>query len=144
MTEFRRVTPMFCVAGQITPADVPRAAAAGCRVIVSNRPDGEAPDQTAAAEIAAAAAQHDLAFVPLPFAGPPPPAAVAALAELLDRTPGAVLAYCRTGRRSIMAWALAQAFRGAMTTEEVIQAAAAAGYDLRDAREALVALAQKP
>jgi hypothetical protein len=43
-----------------------------------------------------------------------------------------------------MAWALAQALRGAMTTEEILQAAASAGYDLRDAREALVALAQKP
>jgi uncharacterized protein (TIGR01244 family) len=144
VTDFLHVSPDFAVAAQLAVSDVAQAASQGYRTIVCNRPDGEEVGQPPMAEIEAAAVRQGLRFVALPFSGPPPPGAVAATAELLDGSPGRLLAYCRTGRRSIMAWALAQALRGAMTAEEVIQATAAAGYDLRGAREALVALAQKP
>jgi uncharacterized protein (TIGR01244 family) len=144
MTEFHRVTPTFAVAGQVTLDDIARAGAEGFKVLVINRPEGEDPDQPKDDEIRAAAQAAGLAFHALPFTGPPPPAAVAATAELLEEAPGPVLAYCRTGRRSIMAWAMAEALTGDKRPEEIIALAAKAGYDLGGARGALETLAPKP
>lgn len=144
MTEFHRVTPHFAVAGQVTLDDIARAGAEGFKVLVINRPEGEDPDQPKLAEIRAAAEAAGLEFHALPFTGQPPPAAVGETAEILERAPGPVLAYCRTGRRSIMAWAMAEALAGNKTPDEIIALAAKAGYDLAGARGALDTLAPKP
>jgi uncharacterized protein (TIGR01244 family) len=144
MTEFHRVTPHFAVAGQVTLDDIARAAAEGFKVLVINRPEGEDPDQPNLAEIRAAAEAAGLEFHALPFTGPPPPATVGETAEIIERSPGPVLAYCRTGRRSIMAWAMAEALAGNKTPAEIIALAAKAGYDLAGARGALDTLAPKP
>lgn len=144
MTEFHRVTPHFAVAGQIELADISRAASEGFRTIVVNRPEGEEPGQPETARVKAAAEAAGLAFHSVPFSGlPPPPAAVGQMAQLLDAAEGPVLAYCRTGKRSIMAWAMAQALAGAHRPEEIIALAAKAGYDLEGARGALETLAPK-
>jgi uncharacterized protein (TIGR01244 family) len=143
MTEFRSVTPDFAVAGQITLEDIRRAAAEGFKVIVSNRQDGEEPGQPTAAEMKAAATAAGVEFRALPYAGPTPPGIVAETAALLDETNGPVLAYCRSGRRSIMAWGLAQALSGDRRPDEIIALAAKAGYDLGGARGALETLAPK-
>lgn len=143
MTQLHRVSPDFAVAGQIELADIARAAAEGYRVLVINRPEGEEPGQPSNAQIKAAAEAAGLVFHSIPFAGPPPPNAVGETAELLDTAPGPVLAYCRTGRRSIMAWALAEALRGNLRPDEIIAMARKAGYDLEGARGALDTLAPK-
>lgn len=143
MSEFHRVTPAFAVAGQLTLEDVARAKAEGFAALIVNRPENEEPDQPALADIQAAADAAGLKLHILPFQGPPPPAVVAQTADLLERTPGPVLAYCRTGRRSIMAWALAEALAGARGPDELIALAAKAGYDLGGARGALETLSPK-
>jgi uncharacterized protein (TIGR01244 family) len=143
MTNFHRVTPTFSVAGQLTIADVQRAADEGFKVIVKNRPENEEPDQPSEAALRAAASAAGLAFHALPFAGPPPPAAVAEMATLMEQAGGPMLAYCRSGRRSITAWALAQSLSGAASPDEILAQAAAAGYDLSGAREALESLAPR-
>jgi uncharacterized protein (TIGR01244 family) len=144
MTEFRRVTPDFAVAGQLAPADVARAAAEGFTTLLNNRPDDEQPGQPSDAEMKVAAEAAGLLYRSLPYQGRPPPGIVAETAMLLDETNGPVLAYCRTGNRSIMAWALAQALGGARRPDEIIALAAKAGYDLDGVRGALDALAPKP
>lgn len=141
MSQFRNVTPDFSVSDQLTVEDVARAAADGFRTIINNRPDSETA--TKGAEIEAAAAAHGLAYWAVPFAGPPPPAVVAETAALLERAPKPVLAYCRTGTRSIMAWGMAQALEGTLTPDEIVAKAARAGYDLEGARGALDGLAPK-
>src|SRR5215510_10875032 len=97
MTEFRRITPDFAVAGQIDATDVARAAEAGFKTIVNNRPDNEDPGQPSGAEIKAAAEAAGLAYRSLPYAGQTPPGVVAETALLLEQAKGPVLAYCRTG-----------------------------------------------
>ncbi|MGQ0533567.1 MAG: TIGR01244 family sulfur transferase [Caulobacteraceae bacterium] len=145
MSEFRRVTPDFAVAtGPIKLGDIPRAAAEGFATLVANRPQSEDPAQPNLAEIKAAAEAAGLAFRALPFAGPPPPAIVAETATMLDEAKGPVLAYCRTGRRSITAWAMAEALAGNRRPDEIIALAEKAGYDLSGARGALETLAPKP
>lgn len=143
MSEFKRVTPDFAVASQLGTDDIARAAAEGFRTIISNRPDGEAPGQPSASEIKAAAEAAGLAFKQIPFSGLPPAPAVMETAQALDEANGPVLAYCRSGTRSITAWALAQALAGSHTPDEIIALAQKAGYDLSGARGALETLAPK-
>lgn len=143
MSEFRRVTPDFSVAGQLEPGDVQRAAAEGYKTIVINRPEGEEPGQPKSADIKAEAEAAGLEFHSIPVSGFPSPAIVAETAALLDEAKGPVLAYCRTGRRSITAWALAEALAGNKRPDEIIALAEKAGYDLSGARGALETLAPK-
>lgn len=138
MTDFRQVTPDFSVAPQITADDITRAKAEGFAMIVNNRPEGEAPGQLSSAEAEAAARAAGLEYRALPFSpGPPPPGVLAETAELLEQAKGPVLAYCRTGTRSVTAWAMAQALLGTRPPEEIIALAAGAGYDLGGVRDVL-------
>jgi len=129
-TMFRKLNDKISVAPQIDCAAVEEAAAQGVTLIINNRPEDESADQTSGAEIEAAAAAAGLAYVAIPvthagFAE----WQVTAMAEALDKAEGKVLAYCRSGTRSTLLWALARASRGdhpAVLTEQ----AADAGYDL--------------
>lgn len=144
MSEFKRVTPDFSVAGQLQPGDIARAAAEGYRTVVINRPEDEEPGQPKIEAMKAEAAAAGLEFKALPFSGlPPSPAVVAETAALLDEANGPVLAYCRTGKRSITAWAMAEALAGNRHPDEIIALAEKAGYDLSGARGALETLAPK-
>ncbi len=136
MADIRRVTDAFAVAPQINEADVEAIAAAGFKTIVVNRPDGEGGvDQPRMGAIRAKAEALGLTFAALPFSGAPTPEIVERMANILNEAPQPVLAYCRTGTRSITAWALMHAGQGA--AEDVIDAAAGAGYDLSAVRELL-------
>ena len=53
----------------------------------------------------------------------------ATFGRLLDELPSPVLVYCRSGMRSAALWALSQA--GKLPVEDIVEAAAMAGYDLR-------------
>jgi uncharacterized protein (TIGR01244 family) len=116
----------FVAPRQLFPADLP--AAAGIRLIVNNRPDGEEPGQPSSAEIEAAARAAGLGYRHIPVAGGLEVAQVEAMAEALEEGP--VLAFCRSGTRSTGLWALARTSRGA-DPERLIRDAAEAGYDLR-------------
>ena len=123
------------VAGQINPEEVAGLARQGVTAIVNNRPDGEEMGQPASAEIADAATAAGVLYVHLPVAGGFAPGQVEALAEVLDK-PGRVLAYCKSGTRSTLLWALARARLGD-DPEELAAKAEAAGYDLGPVRRFL-------
>lgn len=136
MTDIRQVTDAFAVAPQISEADVQAIADAGYKTIVANRPDGEGGvDQPRMGPIRAKAESLGLAFAALPFSGAPTPEIVERLSHILNDAPQPVLAYCRTGTRSITAWALTHAGQGA--GDDIIAAAANAGYDLSSLQELL-------
>lgn len=143
MTEFREVIPDFSVAAQLSVEDIKRAAENGFKTIVKNRPENEEPGQPSEAEIKAATEAAGMTYRSLPFAGPPPPGVVSEMATLIEETQGPILAYCRSGRRSVMAWAMAQALAGARTPDEIIALTGRAGYDLEGARQALETLSPK-
>ncbi|MGI8839627.1 MAG: TIGR01244 family sulfur transferase [Caulobacteraceae bacterium] len=130
MTEFRFVTDDFAVAPQISPADVAAAAALGITLIVNNRPDGEAPGQPAGAVIETAARAAGLGYIHVPVVGRPTAEQAEAMRRAMDGATGKVLAYCRSGTRSIVTWALGQAASGAIGAGELIERGAKAGYDL--------------
>ena len=133
MTDFRHVTDDFTAAPQISVADVAEAARLGFKAIICNRPDDEEPGQPAAAEIGAAAAAAGLAYTHIPVRGAPGPAEVEAMRKAVDAARGPVLAYCRSGTRSITTWSLGQALSGARSRGELVGLGRAAGYDLSGA-----------
>lgn len=143
MTEFRSVTPDFAVAPQLERADFAAAAAAGFKAIINNRPDNESPGQLNSDEARAAAEAAGLTYVHIPVQGGPSPAVIAETAAALEAArAGPVLAYCRSGTRSVAAWAFAQAVAGTHSPDEIVALAGNAGYDLGGARGALQRLAQ--
>ena len=128
MADFRPVTDTFTTSPQIDLADVARAKADGVVLIIDNRPDGEEPSAPQSADIAAAAAEAGVEFVHIPVVGGPTPGQVAAMRAAIDRASGGkVLAYCRSGTRSINTWSLGQPEIG---REKLVELGAAAGYDL--------------
>ena len=103
------ITPAYSVSPQIGTADVAEIAASGFRSIICNRPDGEGPDQTAAAEIRAEAERLGLGFAFVPVvSGHIQPEDVEDFRAALATLPEPVLAYCRSGARCQNLWMLAQ------------------------------------
>ena len=142
MLDIRRVTDDFSVAPQIAAGDLTALRDQGFALVINNRPDGEEPGQPLAAQIEAAAEAGGLAYRAIPVSGGFTAAQVAEMADALDSTGGPVLAFCRTGTRSTLLWALAQA-RAGEDPATIAQAAASAGYDIAPVRAAMVALAAR-
>lgn len=130
MADIHTVTPNFAVAPQIAAADVAAIARHGYVMIINNRPDHEQPGQPTAADMAAEAKAAGLAYRHIPFAGRPTPDQVAAVRSAIAEAGGPVLAHCRSGTRSITAWALGEQASGARSRDELLSLALAAGYDL--------------
>lgn len=126
--QFARITPAYAVAPQIEPGDAVALAAAGFTDVICNRPDAEVPETLAAHAIEAAAVAAGLGFHRNPvISGGLSAAEVTRQADLLAAATGPVLAYCRSGTRSAVVWALGET---AMTRDEIVSAAGRAGYDL--------------
>lgn len=130
MTQFRRVTDRISVSPQIALDDVDEAARQGFRMIISNRPDGEEPGQPPSRAFEAAAAEAGLAYAHVPVRGGPSAEQVETQRRLIEQANGPVLAFCRSGTRSIVTWALGELASGARTRDELIGLAREAGYDL--------------
>lgn len=129
MADIRPLSPGVWVASQPRPEDMPRLAALGVRVVVTNRPDGEDPGQPTSAEIATAARLAGMDHVDLPIRGSPTPDDARTVADLLAQGLPMLL-YCRSGMRSTCAWAMAESIGGARSADEIRATAARAGYDL--------------
>jgi uncharacterized protein (TIGR01244 family) len=141
MSDFRKLSDDVFASPQITTGDIADAAALGVAMVINNRPEGEAEDQTPGAEIEAAARAAGMEYVAIPVTMPAlSDVHVAAMRESLDRAVGPVLAFCRTGTRSTLLWSLAEAKAG-RDPESIASAAAAAGYDVAPVRAAMEAYA---
>ncbi len=130
MTDFRKVTDQFSVAPQLELDDIARAAQQGFTPLINNRPDGEAPGQPSSAEVEVAAKAAGLDYAHVPVAGGPTPEAVHKEMALLSEAEGPVLAFCRSGTRSIVTWSIGQALSGERSREALIALGAQAGYAL--------------
>jgi len=138
---FRTVTDSFLASPQISIEDVAEAAGQGVKLIINNRPDEEYPNQPSGGAIAAAARDAGLDYVAIPVthAGFSIPQ-VEAMRSALDANDGKTLAFCRSGTRSTLLWALAEAHDG-RDPETVANEAAGAGYDVAPIRSIMDAFA---
>ena len=140
---FRKLSDHVLASPQIDVADVAAAAAQGVTLIVNNRPEGESDDQTPGAEIEAAARAAGLGYVTIPVTHAGfSEGQVKAMSEALAQGNGKVLAYCRSGTRSTLLWALAEASRG-QSPDAIAAQAAEAGYDIAPVRPLVDMLAAK-
>ena len=125
----RQLDDKTMVSGQISPAQVAELKSQGVTTIVNNRPDGEEPDQATGLQIEQAAKAAGITYRAIPIYRGIGPADVEAMQEAIEAAEGKLLAYCRAGTRSTLAWAVARRKQGA-SIEELQEAAAGAGVDL--------------
>ena len=138
---FRTLTDRILVAPQISVDDVAESQAQGVTMIVNNRPDDEEPGQVNGAQIEAAALKAGIDYIAVPVAhGGFAPWQLDGMAQALEQAgDGKLLAYCRSGTRSTLLWALTRARAG--DHPDVLAAqAAAAGYDISPVRQIMDAL----
>ena len=126
----RQLDEQVAVSGQIQPSDVPELKRQGVATIINNRPDCEEPGQPLGAAIEAAAEEAGLDYHFIPIQRGIGPGSVEAMRDAFHaHGDGTILAFCRTGTRSALAWAVARREDG-MKREEVERRAAEAGVDL--------------
>ena len=110
----RQLDDRTLVSGQIAPHEVAELASQGVTMLVNNRPDGEEPGQPRAGDIEAAAEQAGIAYRFVPILRGIGPADVEAMRDAMGETgDGKLLAFCRSGTRSALTWALARRAAGA-------------------------------
>lgn len=127
------LTPNLSALPQPSAEDVGELADRGYRSIIGNRPDDEAPDQPKWNDLKAVALARGMEAVHIPVvASQIDEADVRAFHEALERLPKPIAAFCRTGTRSTLLWALANV--ASLTADERIKIAAKEGYDLEPFR----------
>ncbi len=125
----RQLDDKTLVSGQIAPHEVAGLAEQGVTILVNNRPDFEEPGQPLAAEIEEAAAQAGIAYRFVPIIRGIGPADVETMQQARsDAGDGKMLAFCRSGKRSALAAALAKREEGA-SRDEIERCLADAGFD---------------
>ncbi|UWQ34916.1 TIGR01244 family phosphatase [Leisingera sp. M527] len=136
----RVITPRYSVSPQISAEDLPAIADAGFKTVICNRPDAEVPPSHQAEAIRAAAEAAGLRFEVLPLTHQTmTPENAARQRALYEGCEGPVLAYCASGTRCSVVWALSQACD--MCADDILLKTAAAGYQLDGLRPALDSLA---
>jgi uncharacterized protein (TIGR01244 family) len=139
--DIRALTPDYAVSPQIDLADLAAIRDAGFRTVIDNRPDGEIPPHLHTDEMRRAAEGLGLTFVANPVIGGMLTLDnVTAQGAAIAASDGPVLAYCASGNRSSVVWALSQA--GKRPVDELIGLPARFGYQLEHLRPELEALAR--
>lgn len=138
--DIRQLTPDYAVSPQIDPQDLPAIAALGFTTIINNRPCSEIPPSHQAEAMQTAATAAGLEFVVLPVTHATlSPDLAAQQKDACAQAKGPVLAYCASGTRCTIVWAMSEA--GKRGTDEIVQTAAQHGYDLSMMRAQLDTIA---
>ena len=126
----RQLDEKTLISGQIAPAEVAALKQSGVTMIVNNRPDGEDSDQPTSAEIEAEARATGMEYRHIPIIRGMGPSDVDAMRQAIAGVgDGRMLAFCRSGNRSALVWAVARSEDG-VPREELEECAAAAGVSL--------------
>lgn len=127
----KEITPSYTASAQIGLEDLKEIADLGFKAVINNRPDNEEAGQPLDADLRAAAESLGLSYHSIPMTMPSlTPELVAQHHAAIRDTDGKVFAFCRSGTRSTVLWALTRVcFEGA-SNGEVVSAAGAQGYDL--------------
>jgi uncharacterized protein (TIGR01244 family) len=126
----RQLDERTLVSGQIQPADVPALKELGVTLIINNRPDFEDAGQPEGDDIEAAARQAGIDYRHVPIARGLGPSDIEAMREAINSVgEGKLFAFCRSGNRSALAWAVARSEDG-VPSAELNRMANEAGFDL--------------
>jgi uncharacterized protein (TIGR01244 family) len=139
--DIRAITPDYAVSPQIEPGDLAAIKAAGYVTVIDNRPDGEIPPHLHTETMRLAAEALGLTFVVNPvIGGAMTMDNVTAQGAAIATSTGPVFAYCASGNRSSVVWALSQA--GKRPVEDLVGLPARFGYQLDHLRPQIEALAK--
>ncbi|NVO57214.1 TIGR01244 family phosphatase [Rhodobacteraceae bacterium B1Z28] len=134
--EIRPITPRYAVSPQITVEDVPAIAKAGFVKVICNRPNTEVPADMQSDAIGEAVRAAGMEYEILELTHQTmTPENVARQRDMAEGCSGPVLAYCASGTRCSVVWALGQCDR--MSTDDILTATTSAGYQLENLRPAL-------
>lgn len=137
--DLRPLDDTTSVAPMLAPSDMAILAATGVTTIICNRPDAEVPPDLRAAAMQDAAEAVGMGFVYNPVSMPSLNLeAVEEQADALEGAEGGVVAYCASGTRSAILWALAMA--GRMPVDDILARTATAGFPLDGLRAQITAL----
>jgi uncharacterized protein (TIGR01244 family) len=138
--DIRRLTDSYAVSPQIAVEDLQAIKAAGFTTVIDNRPDGEIPPDLHTPVMQAAAEALGLTFVVNPvIGGGLTMENVTLQRQAMEAATGPVFAYCASGNRCSVVWALSQA--GKMPVDDLVGIPARFGYQLDHLRPQLYALA---
>jgi uncharacterized protein (TIGR01244 family) len=141
--DIRHISGAYHVTPQITPDEVTAIAEAGFATIICNRPDQEIPPGIQAEDVSAAAKAAGVAFHNLPLTHQlMTPENIALQASIVAGSDGPTLAYCASGTRCTVIWALGQAAEQSMSVDDILNTAQAAGYALEGLRPQLELIGQ--
>ena len=130
MAKLTEIAPELYAAVQVDRAAIAAIAASGAKTLINNRPDGEEADQPLAADIEAAAEAAGISYRHVPILRGIGPADVEAMQDALRGAQGGqALAFCRSGNRSALTWALAMRAEG-LAREEIEQRVTDAGFNV--------------
>ena len=131
---FRTLDAETAVAGQLMPEDMQAVADAGYRTVINNRPDGEEAGQPTTEEMKQAAEAAGLGYhaIPMGQAGISQ-AMIDDSVAAFRKAKGPVMAFCRSGTRSTLLWAVARSRLGD-DPAALAAKAGGAGYDLSPVR----------
>ncbi|CUX83337.1 MAG: TIGR01244 family protein [Roseibaca calidilacus] len=134
--DIRPLTDGYAVAPQIAAEEAAEIAAAGFKTVICNRPDGEVPAEFQSDAIRAAVEAAGMNFVANPvIGGAITPDNISAQGAAIADQPGPILAYCASGNRSSIVWAMSQV--GTRPIDELIATPAQHGYNLEPLRPLL-------
>ena len=119
----------YVVSDQITEEDIEQVKKAGFKTIFCNRPDNEEQNQVTVKSIQDKAIESGLNFIHQPvIGGQISQNDIDQFSDYYDAAEKPIFAYCRTGTRSSMLWALSES--GKRSIDEILQLTSAAGYNL--------------
>lgn len=139
--DIRKISEQLSVAPQIQAEELAAVKALGFVSVINNRPDQEETNQPSAKDVQAQAEAVGLSYKHQPvISGNITDEDIVEFKALLSAQETPVLAFCRTGTRCTMLWALASARPD--NVDELIETAAAAGYNISGLKPRMLSLAE--
>jgi sulfide:quinone oxidoreductase len=127
----KSVSASFFVSDAISVKDLPAIRELGIKTIICNRPDGEQPAQASFKDIEEGAEKLGIVCYYLPTSPKDLDYSIGEhINQRLDETGEPVLAYCRSGLRSISLWSVGQMMKGGRLDTLCLQASHL-GYDIK-------------
>ena len=129
--KLNKIIEDYVVSDQIIAEDIVKLKEAGFKTIFCNRPDNEEQNQVTVNSIRDKVIENGLDFIHQPVVGGQiSQNDVDQFSDYYDNAEKPIFAYCRTGTRSSMLWALSES--GKRPVDEILQLTFAAGYNLNN------------
>ena len=131
----KRIYKNFYAAHQIQAKDIAQLKQEKFEYVLCNRPDNEVQDQPSAEVIKSECLANGIEFLHLPISPGDFNLEVIMETEKVLKTAKKTLAYCRTGTRSTMLWAVAKTKD--LEVDEVLKLTDHSGYNFQHLKELL-------